>query len=170
MYASLPLSPRKARHFPPCSGEADTKEKRIHSFYYLNTPLTISFAGFLPLPLVGYGVSLHFSVATLLKIQFACHRSPLPPLKNDGRSELRFRESTNDFLLMKGKNGKRKLSPLVGESVNRQVDERGKCEQKQKNDLFVLRISRLLPVKNKRIRLYFLARGQMTLKAEYMIK
>ena len=23
----------------------------------------------------------------------------------------------------------RKLSPLVGESVNRQVDERGKCEQ-----------------------------------------
>ena len=35
-----------------------------------------------------------------------------------------------------------KLSPLVGESVNRQVDERGKCEQKQKNDVFVLRISR----------------------------
>ena len=26
----------------------------------------------------------------------------------------------------------RKLSPLVGESVNRQVDERGKCEQKRK--------------------------------------
>ena len=26
-----------------------------------------------------------------------------------------------------------KLSPLVGESVNRQVDERGKCEQKRKN-------------------------------------
>ena len=29
---------------------------------------------------------------------------------------------------MKGKHGKRKLSPLVGESVNRQVDERGKLE------------------------------------------
>ena len=35
MYAYLPLSPRKARHFPPSSGEADTKEKRIHSFYIL---------------------------------------------------------------------------------------------------------------------------------------
>ena len=30
---------------------------------------------------------------------------------------------------MKGKNEGKKLSPLVGESVNRQVDERGKCEQ-----------------------------------------
>ena len=29
MYASLPLSPRKARHFPPHSGEAVTKEERI---------------------------------------------------------------------------------------------------------------------------------------------
>ena len=37
--------------------------------------LTITYAGFLPLPLVGYGVLLHFSVAMLLKIQFACHRS-----------------------------------------------------------------------------------------------
>ena len=34
---------------------------------------------------------------------------------------------------IKGKNATRKLSPLVGESVNRQVDERGKCEQKRKN-------------------------------------
>ena len=33
----------------------------------------------------------------------------------------------------KEKNANRKLSPLVGESVNRQVDERGKCEQKRKN-------------------------------------
>ncbi len=32
------------------------------------------------------------------------------------------------------KNTKRKLSPLVGESVNRQVDERGKCEKKRKSD------------------------------------
>ena len=34
---------------------------------------------------------------------------------------------------MKGKNEERKLSPLVGESVNRQVDERGKLEQTRKN-------------------------------------
>ena len=27
VYAGLPLSPRSARHFPPRSGEADTKEK-----------------------------------------------------------------------------------------------------------------------------------------------
>ena len=33
---------------------------------------------------------------------------------------------------MKGKNEKRKLSSLVGESFNRQVDERGKCEQTRK--------------------------------------
>ena len=28
----------------------------------------------------------------------------------------------------------KKLSPLDGEGVNRQVDERGKCEQKRKNN------------------------------------
>ena len=55
-------------------GKRTTKEERIHSFYYLNTLFRLSYAGFLPLPLVGYGVSLYFSVATLLKIQFACHR------------------------------------------------------------------------------------------------
>ncbi len=33
---------------------------------------------------------------------------------------------------IKGEKINRKLSPLVGESVNRQVDERGKSEQKQK--------------------------------------
>ena len=32
VYAPLPLSPRKARHFPPSSGEADTKEERNYSF------------------------------------------------------------------------------------------------------------------------------------------
>ena len=32
----------------------------------------------------------------------------------------------------KEKNSKRKPSPLVGEGVNRQVDGRGKCEQKRK--------------------------------------
>ena len=34
------------------------------------------------------------------------------------------------------KNANRELSPLVGESVNRQVDERGKCEQKRKKAVF----------------------------------
>ena len=37
-------------------------------------------------------------------------------------------------VVTKGKNEECKLSPLVGESVNRQVDERGKCEQIRKND------------------------------------
>ena len=65
----------QARHFPPSSGEADIKEERNYIFHYLNTLFRLSYAGFLPLPLVGYGVSLHFRVAPLLKIQFACHRS-----------------------------------------------------------------------------------------------
>ena len=29
VYANMPLSPRKARHFPPSSGEANAKEKEI---------------------------------------------------------------------------------------------------------------------------------------------
>ena len=33
---------------------------------------------------------------------------------------------------IKGKRAKCKPSPLGGEGVNRQVDERGKCEQKTK--------------------------------------
>ena len=32
VYANLPLSPRKARHFPPSSGEATAKEERNYSF------------------------------------------------------------------------------------------------------------------------------------------
>ena len=32
MYSGLPLSPRKARHFPPSSGEAYAKEKGIKFF------------------------------------------------------------------------------------------------------------------------------------------
>ena len=37
VYAPLPLSLRKDRHFPPYSGEADIKEERNYSFkiYYL---------------------------------------------------------------------------------------------------------------------------------------
>ena len=55
-----------------------------------------------------------------------------PPLKNDGRSGLRFGVVLNDFLLMKGKHASLKPSPLDGEGVNRQVDGRGKYEQKGK--------------------------------------
>ena len=45
----------------------------------------------------------------------------------------------------KEKNSKCKLSPLVGESVNRQVDERGKREQKRKKR-FLQNDSKYLPV------------------------
>ena len=37
MYADLPLSHSKARHIPQCSGEADIKEERNHSFYMSKT-------------------------------------------------------------------------------------------------------------------------------------
>ena len=83
VYAPLPLSPRKARHFPPCSGEADTKEERIHSFYYLNTLLTIIYAGFF--------AKSHMMFFLLSSFLFC------PPLKNDGRSELHFSMKLNDF-------------------------------------------------------------------------
>ena len=38
-------------------------------------------------------------------------------------------------VVTKGKNEECKLSPLVGESVNRQVDERGKRKQTRKSIL-----------------------------------
>ena len=38
-------------------------------------------------------------------------------------------------VVTKGKNEECKLSPFVGESVNRQVDERGKREQTRKSIL-----------------------------------
>ena len=63
----------QARHFPPHSGEATAKEKRIHIFY-MN--------------------------------------------KNKNM----------------GMNHTKKPSPLVGEGGNRQVDGRGKLEQKRKNE------------------------------------
>jgi len=40
----------------------------------------------------------------------------------------------NGFFGEEEKNINRKPSPLVGEGVNRQVDGRGKREEKQKND------------------------------------
>ena len=41
--------------------------------------------------------------------------------------------SSDANLVYKEKHANRKPSPLVGEGVNRQVDGRGKCEQKRKN-------------------------------------
>ena len=55
-----------------------------------------------------------------------------PSLKNDGRGELRFDGTVNDFLYKKRKCLNRKPSSLVGEGVSG-ADERGKCEQKRKN-------------------------------------
>ncbi len=57
------------------------------------------------------------------------------PLKNDGRGELRFGGTVNDFLYKKRKCLNRKLSPLVGESVSG-ADERGKCEKKRQDDFY----------------------------------
>ena len=57
----MPLSPRKARHFPPYAGEADAKEKRNYSFYYLNTLLTISYAGFFAKGHIIFFFSYHHS-------------------------------------------------------------------------------------------------------------
>ncbi len=57
VYASLPLSPRFARHFPPHSGEANTKEERIHIFYMnKNKNMGMTYTK-KPSPLVGEGVS-----------------------------------------------------------------------------------------------------------------
>ena len=46
MYANLPLSPRKLGTSLRIRGKRTTKEERNYSFYYLNTLLTISYAGF----------------------------------------------------------------------------------------------------------------------------
>ena len=66
-------------------GEANAKEKRNYSFYYLNTLLTIIHAGFFAKSQIMFFLSSSFVFC--------------PPLKNDGRGELRFREAVNDFCL-----------------------------------------------------------------------
>ena len=57
-------------------GKPTTKEKRIHSFYYLNTLLTITYAGFF--------AKSHMMFFLLSSFRFC------PPLKNDGTSEFVF--------------------------------------------------------------------------------
>ncbi len=55
-----------------------------------------------------------------------------PSLKNDGTSGLHFGMVLTDFYLRE-EEYKMQAVPGHGEGVNRQVDERGKCEQKRKN-------------------------------------
>ena len=62
----------------------------------------------------------------LLPFQFC------PPLKNDGRGEMRFINGIKWKVSQKGKNANRELSPLVGESGG-EADGRGKREQIRKN-------------------------------------
>ena len=68
-----------------------------------------------------------------------------PPLKNDGRGVLFCHNvlMLNEYI--KERIQALKLSPLVGESVNRQVDERGKNEQNRKNS-FLQNGIKYLPV------------------------
>ena len=66
------------------------------------------------------------------------------PLKNDGRGELFCHNvlMLNEYI--KERIEALKLSPLVGKSVNRQVDERGKCEQKhERTKISVSRYARM---------------------------
>ena len=117
VYSHLPLSPRYARHFPPSSGEAYTKEERIHIFYFY----IYSFDDIL-CRILRYESYVFFLPSTF---RFC------PPLKNDGRSELRYGVTINDFFIRR-KEYEMKAVPAHGEGVNRQVDGRGKSEQTRK--------------------------------------
>ena len=90
-----------------------------------------------------------------------------PPLKNDVRGELRFGGTVNDFLYKKKKCLNRKLSPLVGESVNRQVDERGKREEKRKNDSDLC--MQTCPYRLARLGTSLRVRGKLTLRKKEII-
>ena len=79
-------APKNTIRLPPCLGEADTKEERIHSFYYLNTLLTIIYAGFF--------AKRHMMFFLLSSFRF------YSPLKNDGRGEFRFSTALNTCLVI----------------------------------------------------------------------
>ena len=137
MYANLPLSPRglgtsrpKAKRLiafsrryapkntirlPPKSGTADTKEKEF-IVLYLYTHLCVSLAGFF--------VKRHMMFFLLSSFRF------YPPLKNDGRGELRFGMTVNDLLPKKKRiqiesrprtRGRWRRQPSEGASVSRYV-------------------------------------------------
>ena len=111
-------------YISPHSGEVTAKEERIYRFYYLNTFLTIPYAGFF--------ANTHYSAVLLICI--------LPPLKNDGRGGLRFSAVLNDFLYKKIGNvslprlsGKVSTDRLTeGASVSRHERIEYKYEQKDK--------------------------------------
>ena len=77
-----------------------------------------------PVPYAGFFAKRHMMFFLLSSFRFC------PPLKNDGRSELRFASSIEWKLPQK--NSKRKPSPNTGK-VAALADERGKREQKGKN-------------------------------------
>ena len=103
----------QARHFPPYAGEADTKEERNYSFYYLNTLLTISLAGFFAKSQIMFFLHHHsdFTRRSRMTAKMNCILT----------------DEINWLLSHRRKRDIRKLSPLVGESVS-EADERGKCE------------------------------------------
>ena len=85
MYAHLPLSPRKARYFPPSLGEATAKEERNYSFYYFKYDFDDTLCRILRY------YSLRYCFVLLIRI--------LPRLKNDGRVGLRFQRLLTDCLV-----------------------------------------------------------------------
>ena len=99
-------------------GKLTLRKKEI-IVLYLYTLLTVSYAGFFAKSQIMFSL--------LSSFQFCS------PLKNDGRGVLFCHNvlMLNEYI--KERTQALKLFPLVGESVNRQVDERGKCEQKGKN-------------------------------------
>ena len=68
---------------------------------------------------------------------------------------------------IKGEKINRKLSPLVEESVNRQVDERGKCEQIRKNDFNLC--TSTCPYHLARLGTSLRVRGKLTLRKKEII-
>ena len=80
-----------------------------------------------PVPYAGFFAThnnLFFNISSL----YVC----LPPLKNDGRGELRFRGVVNDFSPKKKSTGNVSCPRLSGKVAALAV-ERGKYEQKRKN-------------------------------------
>ena len=100
MYAPLPLSPRRARHFPRNRGQLTTKEEKIHSFYYFIYAFNDILCRILR--------SHSYFVYIFQFFTHACHRSRMTAGVN-----YIFKEFFT--VVSKRKNRKRKPSPLVGE-------------------------------------------------------
>ena len=87
----LKLAPiaSQARHFPRQRGQRTNKEERIHSFIILYTLLTIFLAGFFAKSQIMFFLPSSFRY--------------FPPLKNDGRGEMRFLKIFTWFLWKNGR-------------------------------------------------------------------